>query len=326
MPKSSNQKLKLLYLARIFLENTDPSHALTVKELIDELARYEIKAERKSVYDDIERLRVFGIDVQVTRDRQVRYYVGKHTFELAELRLLADAVSAAGSITEKKSGSLVKKLESLGSKYDAVQIQKCVTVAGSAKADSEEIFCNVDMIHRAIAANKRIGFRYFEWTTDKKRRLLKDGAFYSISPWALMLDRDVYYMIGYDSDVGELVRYRVDKMIELYIGKQARDGQRVFEASDIQHTNVAFGTWGGEICYVRLSCDNSLADEVVDRFGKDIIIAKGEDRFEFTAKVMLGTRFYSWILSFGNGVRVVSPTSVSEHVAALVRELAETYK
>ena len=156
MPKSSNQKLKLLYLMRIFLESTDATHALTIKELSDELAKYEVRSERKSLYDDIEMLRLFGLNICVIRDRQVRYYAGSHTFELAELKLLVDAVQSSKFITEKKSNSLIKKLESLGSKYQAAQLHRQVTVSNRLKAENEEIFCNVDMIHKAISSGRRI--------------------------------------------------------------------------------------------------------------------------------------------------------------------------
>ena len=327
MPKSSNQKLKLLYLSKIFLENTDASHALTVGELIDELAKYEIRAERKSVYDDIEMLRVFGMDIQVVRDKQVRYYVGRHSFELAELKLLVDAVQSSKFITEKKSNALIKKLESLSSKYEAAQLHRQVTVSGRLKAENEEIFCNVDMIHKAISSGRKICFRYFDWTPEVKRVLRHDGSFYSISPWALIWDDENYYMVGYDSDVQSLKHYRVDKMLELYVSKEARDGRREFEALDMsQYSKQVFGMYSGETCHVRLSCDNSLAGVVIDRFGREIVIAKGEARFEFTAKVMLSPNFYSWVLGFGNKVRVVSPSFVSDRGAEIAREVLEQYK
>ena len=54
MPKSSNQKLKLIYLMKILLERTDETHSITMPEIIDALAAYDISAERKSLYNDIE--------------------------------------------------------------------------------------------------------------------------------------------------------------------------------------------------------------------------------------------------------------------------------
>ncbi len=326
MPKSYNQKLKLLYLMKIFLENTDENHALTIKEISAELAKYEIRSERKSLYDDIEMLRVFGLEICVSRDRQVRYYVGSHMFELAELKLLVDAVQSSRFITEKKSNALIKKLSRLSSKYEAVKLNRQVTVSNRLKAENEEIFCNVDMIHRAISENRRICFRYFEWSPEKKRVLRHDGAFYCISPWALTWDNENYYMIGFDSEAGALKHYRVDKMLELYIDKQTREGEKQFSALDMtQYSKQVFGMYGGELCNVRLSCDKSLSGVVIDRFGRDIIIANHGERFEFTAKVMLSPNFYSWVLGFGNKVRVVSPDFVADRISDIAREVLEAY-
>ena len=327
MARRSNQKLKLLYLAKIFLENTDSTHALTLKELSDALAKYEVRAERKSLYDDIELLRVFGLDVCVQRDRQVRYYVGKHTFELAELKLLVDAVQSSKFVTEKKSSSLIKKIESLASRYEAAQLHRQVTVSNRLKAANEEIFCNVDMIHRAISENRKICFRYFEWTPEKKRALRRDGAFYCISPWALTWDDENYYMVGYDSDTQSLKHYRVDKMLELYMEKLPREGEKAFEALDMtQYSKQVFGMYGGELTLVRLSCDRSLAGVVIDRFGTDIVIANHGERFEFTVKVMISPTFYSWVLGFGNKIKVVSPPSVRDEVAAIAKEVVQAYE
>ena len=327
MPKSSNQKLKLLYLIKIFLEKTDSTHALTIKELSDELAAYEIRSERKSLYDDIELLRVFGLDICVNRDRQVRYYAGAHTFELAELKLLVDAVQFSKFITEKKSSSLIKKLESLGSKYQAAQLHKQVTVQNRLKAANEEIFCNVDMIHKAISENRKICFRYFEWNAEKKRILRHGGEFYCISPWALTWDDENYYMIGFDSEAETLKHYRVDKMLELYVHKDIRQGEKEFEKLDMtQYAKQVFGMYGGELCNVRLSCDASMAGVVIDRFGTDIVIANHGERFEFTAKVMLSPTFYSWVLGFGSKVRVVSPEFVRDRAREIAREALEAYE
>lgn len=327
MPKSSNQKLKLLYLSKIFIENTDAEHPMTLKELSSQLAKYEISAERKSLYDDIEMLRVFGLDICVVRDRQVRYYAGKHTFEVAELKLLVDAVQSSKFITEKKSNALIKKLESLCSRYEASSLHRQVTVSNRLKAENEEIFCNVDMIHRAISAGRRICFRYFEWSAEKRRVLKREGAFYCISPWALVWDDENYYMIGYDSEASALKHYRVDKMLELYIAKETREGEKEFSALDMtQYSKQVFGMYGGELCNVRLSCDASLAGVVLDRFGKDIVIANHGERFEFTAKVMISPNFYSWVLGFGNRVRVVSPSFVADRVVELSREILDMYE
>lgn len=322
MSRCSNQKLKLLYLSKIFIENTDAAHPITVGEIIAELAKYEISSERKSLYDDIERLRVFGLDICVQRGRSVGYYLGKRNFELAELKLLADAVSASRFITEKKSEALIKKTEGLSGKHGAAQLRKQAHVCRAPKTENEEIFCNVDIISRAIAENRRVCFRYFSWDVNKRRVLADGGEFYCISPWALVWYGGEYYTIGYDDNNREIVPFRVDKMLEPFLDKRAREGEKAFASwNDSGYARQPFGLCGEGLMGVRLSCDVSIADEIIDMFGKDIVIAKGEERFEFTAKVMLGREFYCWLLGNAPLVRVVSPDPVTKKIEELISAL-----
>ncbi len=324
MPRSSNQKLKLLCLAKIFYEDTDAEHAVTVKELIASLERYEIRAERKSIYDDIELLRVFGMDICTVRDVGVRYYLGKREFELAELKLLVDAVRSSKFITQKKSDTLIKKLERLAGRYEAMKLHRQLTLTNSLKADNEEIFCNVDMIHRAMAENRHICFRYFEWTPEKKRVLRHDGAFYKVSPWALTWDDENYYLVAYDALTDSIKHYRVDKMLELHIDSERREGREKYELLDMsQYAKQVFGMYGGEMTSVRLSCERSMAGIVFDRFGTDIVIANHGERFEFTVKVMASPTFYAWVLGFGKRVRVVYPDFVKDKIKELAHQALE---
>ena len=200
MAKSCNQKAKILYLMKIFLEETDEEHPLSRKELEERLAKYGIHAERKSLYNDMETLKTFGLDILYKKERPEGYYLGEHEFELAELKLLVDAVQSSRFITEKKSSALIRKIEGLTSRHEAKQLQRQVVVADRIKSMNESIFYNVDKLHMAIASNQQILFRYFEWTVKKEIRLKKDGRPYQVSPWALTWDDENYYLIGYDME------------------------------------------------------------------------------------------------------------------------------
>ena len=157
-----------------------------MSEIIDALAAYDISAERKSLYNDIENLGVYGLDVIGTQeDRTYSYHIGNRQFELAELKLLVDSVQSAKFITAKKSNELIKKIEGLASKYEASQLHRQVFVAGRVKTMNESIYYNVDRIHTAIAENSRITFQYFQWNVDKKMELRHDGTLYEVSPWSL---------------------------------------------------------------------------------------------------------------------------------------------
>ena len=208
MAKGANQKLKLLYLIRIFQEKTDDDHGITMQEIINSLAAYGVTAERKSLYDDFETLGVYGIDINKTQhDRNVYYSIGSREFEVPELKLLVDAVQSSKFITQKKSEELIGKLEKLTSVYEAVKLRRQVYVHGRIKTMNESIYYAVDAIHEAIAGNNQVRFQYFQWNVKKEQELKHNGAYYKVSPWGLSWDDENYYLIGYDSAAGKIKHY-----------------------------------------------------------------------------------------------------------------------
>lgn len=235
MARSSNQKEKILFLMRLFHEETDAMHPLSRKQLEEKLLEYGIQAERKSLYNDIETLKKFGMDIAYRKERPEGYFLQSHEFELAELKLLVDAVQSSRFITESKSNSLIRKIESMASKYEAKQLQRQVVVANRIKAMNESIYYNIDKIYASIASNQQILFRYFEWTIEKTTRLKKGGEPYQVSPWALTWDDENYYLIGYDVDAGILKHFRVDKMLDIETLGEPRVGKEEFGRFDLAH-------------------------------------------------------------------------------------------
>lgn len=267
-----NQKLRILYLLKILLKKTDDSHGITMQEIRDELDTYGISVERKTIYADLEALQQYGVDIIGARqDNTYYYHVGGRVFELAELKLLVDSVQSAKFITEKKSRQLIKKIEGLASEYEGQQLQRQVYVTGRIKASNESIYYNVDKIHEAISNNAKIRFQYFQWNVRKQQELRHNGKWYCISPWALSWDDENYYLIGYDHVVKEIRHYRVDKMLELEVMREKREGEKYFRKFNItEYTKKIFGMFDGEEELVTLRCENNLAGVVIDRFGREI--------------------------------------------------------
>lgn len=183
--RSEKQKQKLLYMAQLLYDRTDEDHPVTTQEVIDYLEANGILSERKTVYTDMEELEDFGLDIIRVRERPGGYYLASRKFELAELKLLVDAVQASKFITTKKSRELIAKLETLCGREQAKQLHRQVVVTNRSKAVNENIYYNVDMIYNAIAENVKIRFQYFEWTVNKEMKLRRDGSYYEVSPWLL---------------------------------------------------------------------------------------------------------------------------------------------
>lgn len=329
MSKSSNQKLKLIYLMKILLERTDETHSITMPEIIDALAAYDISAERKSLYNDIETLRVYGLDIIGTQEnRNYTYHIGNRQFELAELKLLVDSVQSAKFITAKKSNELIKKIEGLASKYEASQLHRQVFVAGRVKTMNESIYYNVDRIHTAIAENSRITFQYFQWNVDKKIELRHDGALYEVSPWSLSWDDENYYLIAYDSSEKIIKHFRVDKMLYIKSNGKRREGKQEFKSFDmVAYAKKMFGMYGGKEEKVRIECDNSFAGVMIDRFGKDVSMLRLDDEhFVVNVEVAVSRQFLAWIIGLGEGVTLTGPDNVVKMMNTEIDRLVKQYK
>ena len=322
------QKQKMLYLAKILSEETDDSHSLTMRELIQKLAEYGVNADRKTVYTDLDELRDFGYDIIMEKTgRNFYYHIGKRSFELPEMKLLVDAVQSAKAITNKKSGELIKKLEKMVSKYEAGQLQRQVIITGRIKTMNESIYYNVDAIHEAISTDKQIRFKYFKWDLQKKMKLRKEGTWFRVSPWGLLWDNEYYYLIGFDSWENKIKHYRVDKMLQISVADEKREGKEQFEKIDMpRYTKSLFGMFGGEETRVTLEAENKMVGVLIDRFGKDITVKPvDEEHFRTVVNVAVSGQFLGWILGLGGSVKITAPDEVVSMVKEEILKLSDQY-
>lgn len=324
MAKSENQKLKLLYIVQMLLKHTDEDHVLGTQEIIDKLAENDIRAERKSIYDDMMRLADFGFDVLQKKGRGGGYYLASRDFETAELKLLVDAVQASRFMTEKKSRELIKKLENLASKHQAGQLQQQVVVVGRVKTENEKIYYNVDSIYKAIDQNVKISFTYLEWNLKKELTPRRAGEKYVASPWFLIWEDENYYLAAFDEKVGEIRHYRVDKMGDVTLLSEKREGKEQYERlNPAEYTKQTFGMFGGETTGLTLQLPDKLIGVVIDRFGRETDIKKLEsDVFTARVKAAVSGQFFGWLAGL-EGVKIVAPAEIKEQYTEWLKKRME---
>ncbi len=314
MAKSLNQKLKLLYLVDILERKTDEEHPMTAAALIEELAKVEVAAERKSIYDDIEQLIQFGYDIVHNKSRvNGGYYMASRRFELAELKVLVDSVQASRFISAKKTRELIGKLEQLCSVHEEKELKRQVYVVNRIKTDNESIFYNVDYIHDAIHRNKQISFQYYEWSTSKEMKLRRGGERYVVNPLGLTWDDKNYYLIAYEDKSG-IRHYRVDKMKSIEVLKDDRSEDSGYRDFDLAtYSNKVFGMYGGDMCAVTLSFPESIIGVMLDRFGKDVSVKKEmDDRYSIRTDIVISDHFFGWLAGLGKQVKIISPDTLRE--------------
>ena len=329
MPRGTNQKFKLYRLAQIMLEKTDDDHYITMPEIMAALGEYEITADRKSIYNDLRDLETLGIEVEGEPvGNRYHYHVVSRPFELPELKLLVDAIQSSKFITERKTNALIRKLEKLVSKYEAIKLQRQVYVSGRIKTMNESIYYTVDTIHNAISENRKIRFQYFQWNVKKEMELRHNGAYYHISPWGLSWDHENYYLVGYDSDAEKIKHYRVDKMLYLQMTEEEREGKEHFARMNMaDYAKKSFSMFGGKEQEVKLLVENRLAGVIIDRFGKNVmLIPVDEEHFSVNVDVYVSNQFLGWIFSLGESVKIVEPDEVVERMKQEIERLRVQYK
>lgn len=332
MAGTPNSKLKLLYIMDMLLNETDEAHPLSAAQIIERLAEKNITAERKSLYRDIALLREFGIDVICQKQGgSFGYYVGLRDFEPAELRLLVDAVQSSRFITRKKSAQLIKKLEGLAGIHEAKNLQRHVYVVDRIKAVNEKIYYNVDIIHSAINKNRKIVFKYFDYTLSKTKEYRYGGEDYIVTPYALTWADEFYYLVGYYERKGTVANFRVDRMEDVRISDEKGVSAKSATGDDTfniaSYTKGMFSMFGGSEERVKLRFENSLAKVVLDRFGDDIIATPdGENHFIAIVNVNISPTFFGWLFIFGGKVEVLSPSHVANEVRLRAEELVKLYK
>lgn len=328
MSNNQNQKLKTLSVLKILMEQSDESHSLTVGDLIERLKLYDITAERKSIYADIELLKSFGIDIVCDKTRSNNYYIGSRDFELAELKLLVDAVQASKFITHKKSRELIKKIEKLTSVHEAKGLHRHVIVTDRVKTMNESIYYNVDAIHTAIQGNRMVCFKYFDYTVDKNLKPRRNGEVYCVSPYALTWADENYYLIAYHERYEELSHFRVDRMGEIEVSPKEKPHIEGLEDFNIAaYSKKVFNMFTGDAERVVLEFDNSLINVVIDRFGKDVrIFGKTGSHFRISVEVTASNTFFGWLLMLGKNVQIIEPRSLADSLKTYIKEILCRYE
>ncbi|NCB63911.1 MAG: WYL domain-containing protein [Clostridia bacterium] len=306
MAKSANQKMKPLLLQKMLTEKSDEDHPVTVPELIENLENWGVAAERKSIYSDLETLREFGLDIQCRKGKAAGWFIGERPFQLAELKLLVDAVQSCKFITKKKSDNLIHKLEALTSIHQARQLQRQVYVDRRVKTMNESVYYTIDKLHAALAGKKAVTFKYFEYNVKKEKVFRREGRRYTVYPHGLIWDNDNYYLTGFDVMMNEERHYRVDKMADLAVTSLKWEDKEPLDVAE--YAQKHFGMFSGQEGKVRLRFHNSLVGVALDRFGQEImLVPDDEGYFTVTVDAVVSPQFCGWLFGLGDKVELQAP-------------------
>ena len=325
-------KIKTLLIYRYLRKFSDEDNPLSSAELIDMLKKDGIECERKSIYADVKALNEIGCEVVSTVTPKRGFYLASREYEPPEVRLLVDAVKSAAFITPEKTRSLISKLRGLLSVNQAAALSPQVYLEGANKCDNEEIYYIIDMLDEAISAKQQVRFKYRTRKIDKENKKSYTTKVFVVSPYALIWKDDRYYLVCKKDSHDNLMTRRLARIRNITPHDtparpvcECSEYKEEFDPSD--YSSKMFNMFSGRVDTVTLRCHLDLREQILDRFGTSVpLMAVDIWHFETNVEAAVSDGFVSWIMQFGDRIKVMQPQYLADMVREKARKIAEIYK
>lgn len=309
------QKMKMLKLYELLSQETDEEHPMTTNQIIEKLREMNITCDRRTLAKDIDAFEQHGYEIMQTKvSRENAYYIADRSFDVAELKILIDAVQASSFITPKKTEDLIQKIASLGGSHKAEVLKANMVSFRTRKHKNEMVYYSVERLGQAIDTRKKASFLYFDIDEHGQKSYRKDGERYIVEPLALIFHEDNYYLMCYSSKYQGITNYRVDRMEKLEVeqdGISAEAKRKINVKSIANYTEQSFKMFGGDVSAVTLEIDNDCIGAVYDKFGEDTkLVRVAANALVTSVKVQVSPPFFGWIAQFGGKIKVLSPEDV----------------
>ena len=327
MARTTEQKIKLLVLYDILCKFTDETHRLTTSQLVDMLNRKGIEVSRKAIPDDIKLLNRFGYEVLSQRvGNKMGYYVLERQFETAEVLLFSDAIKAS-KLTDGHKARLIGKLAETVGKYEAENISENLVFYDMPKRSNSNILYYIDLISRAIGAEKKISFQYYALDEHKKKVYRKEGKRYVVNPLVMVWNKDNYYLMTYHDRYDGVANYRIDHMDNVEIEEMPRTHREEYaHFQPEEYRKQVFSMFGGEAVCVEISFPEEMIDDIYDKFGESVVIHRIEDnRFKCAVEVQISKTFYGWVVGSCGKVHIISPQKVIAEFNDFIQKIKTAY-
>lgn len=306
-------KASILALYEILSEYSDEEHILTRKDLETKLEQqYHITLERRKLYDDIEILQSFGVDISTFKENNKGYYLVSRSFERSEAYFLFNAIHAAHFIPAGHSKQLIQKLLKTQSHYVAKAMQDEYYIQNLHKTQNRQFFTNVEVLLDAINHKRVVSFIYMRYDFDK-RLIPRRKEPYILHPYHIVHMNENLYLLCKDDRHEDITHYRLDRITNIRILDRAtKPLDKDFDPYEYAKTKQYM--YSGEACAIEMRCHNRILDDVIDRFGENIILQRdGEAHFKTRVK-STKNGFLFWALQYMKYCEVLSPLDLRESI------------
>lgn len=310
-----NKKGRILFLCQYILDQSDRNHPITREAILKAYDKNGYIVSKNTFTDDIRALLEAGIPVKTVPVGKANGYYLERQFDTAELRALIDAVSFAQFFTVQKSDQLIRKIASLAPAPVRKDLTSKVYAQGRRKTGSNNVNTAITTILKAIHEKRQISFLYVDYDVNKKPVFRNDGKKYTVSPYALILDNNRYYVPAYNPAREMIVKFRIDRMRSVTEENIPAEKTEEFNLEQYIKENIGMHSDECEAKKVILRCESSHMSSIVDFFGEDVETAPEQDGEHFRAYVQVrpGRTFFSWVTGFAGEVAILGPEEVKQN-------------
>ncbi len=324
--KRLNARGRLLKVLHILMEETDDRNALTIHDIHSRFEGFGVSV--KAVREDVQALEEsddFPVTAVQEKEGTVkRYFFDGRRFQIHELRLLLDAISAAKFIPEQLTQSLQGKIRKLTSRPLAAQLNNELHVAVDSAGVADTAIA-VQTLHEAVQQHLRIAFKYGKYTPDKEFKLSRDGGEYVVEPYGLAWNNDKYYLVAHFPEEEEVRQYRVDRMREIRLEGSPFVPDPEFSLQS--YLGSTFHMYSGEPISLEARFENRLINVVIDRYGTAANIRRdGDGHFILKTQAAMSDGLVRWLLGWGKGVRILHPPVLVKRMEEEIRGMHRLYE
>ena len=324
------QKIKLLKMWEILHRKTDDLKPITTQEILEELSNLNIKADRHTIYSDIDTMIQWGYEVKrEKRGKDMCYWVEKREFDIPEVKLIMDAVEASKFIPQDKTDELLNKIADLGGSARGQLLKRSARNFNTVKHSNSDIYKIIDVLERAIERRRKVKFRYFDLNANKERIYRHDKQIYMEEPLALIINDGNYYLICYrpEPEYTDHVKiFRLDRMSDVIETVEDISPNATSSAELIQdYPKQVFKMYGGETSSVTLGFDENMIGVIFNKFGEDTVIRNIEGKYVADVTVQLSPTFWGWLTQFPGQMKIIAPDKVRQQYIAFTKSAIEQY-
>ena len=337
--RSSNQGVKLLYIRDYLRKYTDKEHPKSATDIKEFLASRGIKADRKTIYNDILRLQMDFQEPIEYNKKKWGYYITQPMFETKELRMLIDCVQLSSLITEEESNTLSKKIMELGTVYSKDSLEKYIRTKVEINKPEESVFQKVEIILQAISAKKKIGFCYAYPALDRDEQgnpVNYEKIYKIVSPKHIRKRNGFYALIAFadeEDEYGYAIPLREMENIKILSFESNSRNSRLPNFKQTEHVLIEreHYSFDPEREYAVTILLRQYDIELVKRrFGNDVrMIPYDYENMMITIHTKLNLHFFEKIKYFGKYAMILSPKEAIgeyfEYIKKGMKDIDELY-